>query len=122
MQSCIIMMSYDWTYGMTQSFLKSVADNAKRIVCCMQGRSLSVMDICCGLGTVSLAGRELTRAVRAKHPWDNRGFAVQTRLPQHLPHATESVLVTSTARQPCALCACEPCMLAAQCDTFTGIA
>lgn len=71
----------------------------------MQGRPLSVMDICCGLGTVSLAGRELTRAVRAKHPWDNRGFAVQTRLPLQPSHATESVSLKATARQPCALCA-----------------
>ena len=58
---------------------------------CKQGRPLSVMDICCGLGTISLAGRELTRAVRAKDPQDKRGFMVYTRLPQQLSHATEII-------------------------------
>ena len=63
------------------------------------------MDICCGLGTVSLAGRELTRAVRAKHPGDKRGFTVQTRLPSQPSHAQSLWLLNATAGQPCALCA-----------------
>ena len=69
---------------------------------------MSVMDICCGLGTVSLAGRELTRAVHAKHPWDTRGFTVKTRLPQQASHATEFMLLQGRYAR-CALCAMHAC-------------
>lgn len=37
-----------------------------------------MMDICCGLGTVSLAGRALTNAVKAAAPDDKRGIEVST--------------------------------------------
>ena len=41
-----------------------------------QGREMTMMDVCCGLGTVSLAGRALTEAVRSAAPDDRRGFKV----------------------------------------------
>lgn len=37
-----------------------------------------MMDVCCGLGTVSLAGRALTEAARATAPDERRGFQVAT--------------------------------------------
>ena len=37
-----------------------------------------MMDVCCGLGTVSLAGRALTEAAQAAAPDDRRGFEVRT--------------------------------------------
>lgn len=43
---------------------------------CPQGRPLRVMDVCCGLGTVSLAGQALSEAVRETRPGDRRGFEV----------------------------------------------
>jgi len=41
------------------------------------------MDVCCGLGTVSLAGKALSKAVAASAMGDTRGFKVA----QPTPHA-----------------------------------
>ena len=36
-----------------------------------------MMDVCCGLGTVSLAGQALTKAVTSIAPTDKRGIQVR---------------------------------------------
>ncbi len=45
------------------------------------------MDVCCGLGTVSLAGQALTKAVKAAAPDDKRGIEVSTSSTGLLPIA-----------------------------------
>ena len=48
-----------------------------------QGRKLNMMDICCGLGTVSLAGQALTKAVTSTAPTDKRGIQVRHLVPAY---------------------------------------